>query len=134
MQTEVLRFFRAAKNLPQKAIADVLGKSQPYYSDLENGINKLSNDDAEKLAVFYGVSAGLFLNDKQPILNNNIGEHSKGVINAENYQETNKDLMQPLLERVDKLLHLLADEKNDLVAERKQLLELFNKLANKLGQ
>jgi transcriptional regulator with XRE-family HTH domain len=134
MQTKVLRFFRAAKNLPQKAIADVLGKSQPYYSDLENGVSKLSNDDAEKLAVFYGVSAGLFLNDKQPILNNNIGEHSKSINNTENYTEAGKELMQPVLEKVDKLLQLLAEEKKELAAERKQIFELLNKLADKLGK
>ncbi len=134
MQTEVLRFFRAAKNLPQKAIADVLGKSQPYYSDLENGINKISSEDAEKLSVFYGVSAAVFTNEKQPILNNNIGEHSKGVINTEQYYEAGKELVQPLIDRVDKLLQLLADEKKELSIERKELLAVFNKLADKLGK
>jgi transcriptional regulator with XRE-family HTH domain len=133
MQAEVLRFFRSAKNLPQKAIADVLGKSQPYYSDLENGINKLGLDDAEKLAVFYGVSAAIFTNDKQPILNNNIGEHSKGIgVIAEHYNEAGKELVQPLLEKIDTLLNLLAEEKKVLAQERKELLVVFNKLADKL--
>jgi transcriptional regulator with XRE-family HTH domain len=132
MQAEVLRFFRSSKNLPQKAIADILGKSQPYYSDLENGINKLGLDDAEKLAVFYGVSAAIFTNDKQPILNNNIGENSKSINNTEHYYETNKELVQPLLEKIDTLLNLLAEEKKVLAQERKELLVVFNKLADKL--
>ena len=48
MQSDTLRFFRLAKNLPQKTLADALNMSPPNYSDLENGKTRLSNKNAVK--------------------------------------------------------------------------------------
>jgi transcriptional regulator with XRE-family HTH domain len=131
MQSDTLRFFRVAKNQPQKAIADVLGMSQPNYSDLENGKTKINNDEAEKLAEYYGVSKEIFLPEKPPVINHNTGEHSKSINNTEQYFEADRDLLQQILERVDKLFTLLSEEKKAVAQERKMLLEIFDKLANK---
>lgn len=134
MQSDTLRFFRMARNLKQKTIADLLEMSQPNYSDLENGKTRLYNDDAEKLAEFYGVNKAVFLNDKQPVINHNIGEHSKSINNTEQYFETNKELLHPIFDRMDKLFILLAEEKKELATEHKMLLEIFDKLADKLNK
>ena len=110
--------------------------SQPYYSQLEDGSKKISNASAEKLGEYYGVSKEIFMNDKQPVINHNIGEHSKGIgiINSDQYYESNKDLLHPILDRMDKLLTLLFEDKKDMATERKQLLAAFDKLADKLGK
>jgi transcriptional regulator with XRE-family HTH domain len=66
-------------------VPSILNVSQPYYSKIEDGSKKLSNANAEKLAEFYGVSKDVFLNDKQPVINHNIGVHSKIINNTEHY-------------------------------------------------
>ena len=134
MQADTLRFFRMAKNLKQDAIAAILNVSQPYYSKFEDGSKKLSSANAEKLAEFYGVSKDVFLNDKQPVINHNIGEHSKSINNTDQYYETNKELIHPILDRMDKLLSIIIEEKEELATECKQLLLIFDKLADKLGK
>jgi len=134
LQADTLRFFRMAKNLKQDAIAAILNVSQPYYSKFEDGSKKLSSANAEKLAEFYGVSKDVFLNDKQPVINHNIGEHSKSINNTDQYYETNKELIHPILDRMDKLLSIIIEEKEELATECKQLLLIFDKLADKLGK
>lgn len=133
MQADVLHFFRTAKHLSQKTVADVLNVSQPFYSKLEDGSEKLSHQAAGKLATFYDVSKEIFKPDKQPVINHNIGEHSKSINNTEQYFETNKELLHPIFDRMDKLLTLLVEEKKDMATERKQLIAIFDKLADKLG-
>ena len=56
MQAHILYYFRTITKTPQKQLADVFGKSQPYYSQLESGKRKMNDTDAEKLAHFYGIS------------------------------------------------------------------------------
>jgi len=129
MQSEILYFFRTAKHLPQKAVADVLGMSQPNYSDLENGITRLNPVHANKLAEYYGVSKEVFLANQPSVINNN-GEHSKGVINSHQYNEQGSELLYPVLERLDILIAHIAEEKKEIAYERKLLFELFNKLTD----
>ena len=49
------------------------------------------------------------------------------------HYENNYELLDPILERMEILLNLLADEKEELATERRQLSEVFDKLANKFG-
>jgi transcriptional regulator with XRE-family HTH domain len=133
MQSDTLRFLRMAQNLKQKTIADLLGMSQPNYSNLENGKTKLNSEAAEKLAGYYGVNKDVFLSDKQSLINQTIAVHGKNIHHTEQYFESNKELLDPILTRMEILLNLLADEKEDLATERRQLSEVFDKLANKFG-
>ncbi|MEO6302097.1 MAG: helix-turn-helix transcriptional regulator, partial [Bacteroidia bacterium] len=124
-----LRFFRMAQNLKQKTIADLLKMSQPNYSNLENGKTKLTSDTAEKLAGYFRVSQDALLNQKQ-LLTNQIGGEFQIDNNTAQYFETNKEFFDPILARMEILLNLLADEKEELAIERMQLTEVFDKLAN----
>ena len=133
MQSDTLRFLRMAQNLKQKTVADLLKMSQPNYSNLENGKTKLTNETAEKLAGYYQVSKDALLNDKSSLIHHTIGVHAKTTDNPAQYFETNKELLDPILERMEILLNLLADEKEELATERKQLSEAFDKLAKKFG-
>ncbi|MEO5891646.1 MAG: helix-turn-helix transcriptional regulator [Ferruginibacter sp.] len=133
MQSDTLRFLRIAQNLKQKTIADILDMSQPNYSNLENGKTKLNNEIAEKLAGYYRVSKDALLSDKQPLVDQTIEGHNKYINNTPQYFETNKELLDPILERMEILLNILADEKDELSIERKQLSDVFDKLANKFG-
>ena len=133
MQSDTLRLFRLSKNLKQKIIADLLGMSQANYSNLENGKTKINNDAARKLASYYRVSEGHFLDQHHP--DNNVAietQHQPGN-KIDQYFETNEALLEPLLERMDLLLNILADEKEELAIERKQLSVMVDKLANKFG-
>lgn len=133
MQSDTLRIFRMTKNLKQKTIADLLGMSQPNYSDLENGKTKLNSEAAEKLAAYYGVSKDVFLTNKQLLINPSIAGNDQSANSTVEYFETNKELLDPILERMEILLNLLADEKEELASERRLLSEVFDRLANKLG-
>ncbi|MEP7144384.1 MAG: helix-turn-helix transcriptional regulator [Ferruginibacter sp.] len=131
MLSDTLRFLRMTQNLKQKIIADLLGMSQPNYSNLENGKTKLNGAAAEKLAGYYGVSKDVFLKDKQSLINHTILQHDRSINNTGQYFETNKELLEPILERMEILLNILADEKEELAMERRQLSEVFDKLAIK---
>lgn len=133
MQSETLRFLRIAQNLKQKTVADILDMSQPNYSNLENGKTRLNNSIAEKLAGYYGVSKEVFLTARQSLMQHTISEHGKTVNDSAHYFETNKDLLDPILDRIEILLNLLADEKEELALERKQLSEILERVINKFG-
>lgn len=55
-----LRIDRVPKTT-QKDIAELLGTTQQYYSEYENGNRKLPIEHLEKLCRFYGVSADYIL-------------------------------------------------------------------------
>lgn len=132
MQSEILRFFRNAKHVGQKTVADVLDMSQANYSEIENGKRKITEPVAEKLAAYYGVNREVFLPDSQAIFNHNNGENSKGIVNTEQYYETNKDLLQQILDKAERFINLIGEERKELSSERKQIFELLNKLADSL--
>ncbi|MEJ7587657.1 MAG: helix-turn-helix transcriptional regulator [Ferruginibacter sp.] len=129
MQSDTLRFLRMAQNLKQKTIADLLHMSQPNYSNLENGKTKLRSETAEKLAGYYHVTKDALLNDK-PLLVNHTPESIPG---NRSYLETTQELIDPILARMEILLNILADEKEELATERRQLSEVFNKLTTRFG-
>lgn len=58
---EKMRALRIDRDLPQKEIAAVLGISQQYYSEYENGKRKLPIDHLQKLCKYYHVSADYIL-------------------------------------------------------------------------
>ena len=130
MQSDTLRLFRMAKNLKQKVIADLLGMSQANYSNLENGKTKINADAAKKLAKYYGVEEGVFFIDHPPSTNPAISVQPH-FINHSAQSETNETLLDPILERMELLLNILSDEKEELANERRQLSAVFDKLANK---
>lgn len=131
MQSDTLRLFRMAKNLKQQIIADLLGMSQANYSNLENGKTKITSDAAKKLAKYYGVAESIFLAENPPLTNIQNSDHHNYIEKPVQQIETNEALLDPILERMELLLNLLADEKEELANERRQLSEVFDKLANK---
>jgi transcriptional regulator with XRE-family HTH domain len=133
MQSETLRFLRTAQNLKQKTVADILEMSQPNYSNLENGKTRLNNSIAEKLAGYYGVNKEVFLTARQSLIQHTISEHGKSIYDSAQYFETNKELLDPILDRMEILLNLLADEKEELAFERKQLSDVLEKIMSRFG-
>ncbi len=131
MLSDTLRLFRTAKNLKQKVIADLLGMSQANYSNLENGKTKVNSDAAKKLADYYGVEADVFLFVHHPFTNPVISGNLAPAFQSVHHFETNEALLDPILDRMELLLNLLSDEKEELANERRQLSEVFDKLANK---
>lgn len=132
MQSDTLRFYRTAQNLKQKTIAGILQMSQANYSNLENGKTKLTYETAKKLAAHYGVNRDIFLSEETGFTSD------PAVINGPNISlmraaEAGEGLLEPVLQRMDMLLNLLADEKEMLAQERKQLSDVFNKLAQNFG-
>ncbi len=131
MQSETLRLFRMAKNLKQKVIADLLGMSQANYSNLENGKTKINSDAAKKLAEYYGVEEDVFFIDHAPTMKPAIAVQPYFTHHSVQSFETNEALLEPILERMELLLNILSDEKEELANERRQLSAVFDKLANK---
>ena len=131
MKPDTLRLFRMAKNLKQKVIADLLGMSQANYSNLENGKTKLNVDAAKKLAKYYGVEDGVFFSDHSSSTNSVIGVPTHYTYQSTNSFETNESLLDPILERMELLLNILSDEKEELAYERRQLSAVYDKLVNK---
>jgi len=130
MQSDTLRLFRMAKNLKQKVIADLLGMSQANYSNLENGKTKINSDAARKLAKYYGVEDGVFFTD-HPSTTPSIGIPPHFTNRSAQSFETNEALLDPILERMELFLNILADEKEELANERRQLSAVYDKLVNK---
>lgn len=56
-----LKELREDKDKTQSEIADMLGTTQQYYSEYENGKRKLPLEHLKTLALFYGVSADYIL-------------------------------------------------------------------------
>ena len=56
-----MRNLREDRDLTQKAVGQVINKSQQGYSHIEDGHAELKIDDLIKLCKFYGVSADYFI-------------------------------------------------------------------------
>ncbi len=130
MQSDTLRLFRMAKNQKQKVIADLLGMSQANYSNLENGKIKINSQAIKILANYYGVEAAAFL-ENQPFSNSPLSIPHPSANQIEPMLETNEALLDPILNRMELLLNLLSDEKEELANERRQLSAVFEKLADR---
>src|SRR4051812_17036923 len=111
MQSETLRLLRTAQNLKQQTVASLLGMSQANYSNLENGKTKMNHEATAKLSSYYGVSEDVFSNDKQSFINHTIGVHANSLVDTSQRFETSKELLDPILARMEILLNILADEK-----------------------
>jgi len=133
MQSDTLRLFRIAQNLKQKTVADILKMSQPNYSNLENGKTKLTSDAAKILAAYYGVNRDVFFSTSVPFINMGNLSTSNQTIQSQSSSDTDDDMLEPVFQRMDILLNLLADEKEVLAQERKQLSDAFDKLAQTFG-
>jgi transcriptional regulator with XRE-family HTH domain len=131
MQSDTLRLLRVAKNLKQKVIADLLGMSQANYSNLENGKTKINSDAAKKLAEYYGVGMDVFFLPHPPATNTSIAVHPQFINQSVSFFEANETLLDPILERMELLLNILSDEKEELTNERRQIAAVLEKLANK---
>ena len=56
-----MRNLREDRDLTQKAVGEIIQKSQQGYSHIEDGRAELKIDDLIKLCRFYGVSADYFI-------------------------------------------------------------------------
>jgi transcriptional regulator with XRE-family HTH domain len=133
MQSVILRTLRAAKNYQQKDMADLLHMSQPNYSDLETGKTKISNEVAHKLGEVLEVNPMVFSSEKPIVFNHNFSDNSKAINNTENYNDyRDKELFTSLLQKIDSMFIALQQEKEAVAVERKQVLELMDKLVERL--
>jgi len=131
MVGDILKFFRVARNLTQESVAEVLDISQSTYSELENGKLKIKEHQAERLAKLYDVNRAVFLEDRNTVINHNVGDHSRTVMNTEHYFEADKELFISILDRIDKMLSQMESDRKELAEERKFLRDIFEKFANK---
>ena len=56
-----MRNLREDHDLTQKAVGEIINKSQQGYSHIEEGLAELKIDDLILLCKFYGVSADYFI-------------------------------------------------------------------------
>lgn len=63
-----LRILRELNNYAQEYIAEVLGISQNTYSRLEKNPEKLSAEQARKLAQLYSVTLDELLSEERPVI------------------------------------------------------------------
>lgn len=80
---ERLKGLREDKDLNQKEIAEIMGTSQSYYAQYENGKRPIPFDRVVILAKFYGVSidyiAGM-TNDKRGLTRSELAEEETELI------------------------------------------------------
>ena len=62
---ERMRALREDRDLTQRAVAQIINKSQQGYSHIEEGRAELKIEDLIKLCRFYGVSADYFIGMKE---------------------------------------------------------------------
>lgn len=91
-----LVFLRKQKNLTQKELAEALGTSPVYYSQIETGAKDLSKKFAVKLADYYNISVDSLLT---PVTNDD-------VLNLMKNEEFNEGLP---VEFVNEILNSPAD-------------------------
>lgn len=84
-ENSLLIGLRKTHKYSTKEIADKSGMAEDHYLKLESGELRMKIDDAGKLSVIYKIEPEIFLQSPSIITNNNIGEHSKGVVYAGNY-------------------------------------------------
>ena len=89
---EVLRCFRMTQeNLLLKKLAEALGMSQSYVSQLESGKKKMSNENLEKISKFYNVPKSQFYRIFEDANEKNY-DHSKLMLDVlETWMKYNKD-------------------------------------------
>ncbi len=51
---------RRAMNLSTYAVANAIGMSQSLYSSIENGLRRVTVDNAKKIALYYGFEWAIF--------------------------------------------------------------------------
>jgi transcriptional regulator with XRE-family HTH domain len=76
---------RTTHNYSASEVAIKSGMDEDHYQKLESGELRMKIDDAGKLSAIYKIEPEIFLQSPSHITNNNIGEHSKGVIYATHY-------------------------------------------------
>lgn len=84
-ENSLLIGLRTTHNYTASEIAIKSGMDEDHYQKLESGELRLKIDDAGKLSAIYKIEPEIFLQSPSHITNNNIGEHSKGVIYATHY-------------------------------------------------
>ncbi|HET7114912.1 MAG TPA: helix-turn-helix transcriptional regulator [Hanamia sp.] len=84
-ENSLLVGLRTTHNYTASEIAIKSGMDEDHYQKLESGELKMKIDDAGKLSAIYKIEPEIFLQSPTHITNNNIGEHSKGIIYATHY-------------------------------------------------
>lgn len=131
MMADTLRFFRMAKNYKQDYVASRLNMEQSSYSDLENGKTKVSPIHAEKLAELYDVNKEVFLEEGRTTVNhNNIGEKSRSssIYSIDQYYEANKEIFDPILNKLEQIIEQANEERRLLMEERGRVFSLLEKM------
>ncbi|MCT1526215.1 helix-turn-helix domain-containing protein [Sphingobacterium hotanense] len=127
-QNSKLRIFRELNNYTQKYIAEeILHISQNTYSRLENNPRKITKEQAEKLADLYNLTIDQLLSNDTPIVSFSNNTIDKAFI--QNYYETQRDLLDAVIEEKDKQIEFL---KTELDALKAQFAKLLEKVADKL--
>jgi transcriptional regulator with XRE-family HTH domain len=143
-ESKIMRVLREVNGYTQEYIASELGINQNTYSKLESGQTRLTVDRVKKLAELYKITPEYFFSDELPTINYNSGPNShsnSGVIG--NYNDRGddkvKDLFLQLLGEKDKIIEeknetilLLKSELSTARKERDRLIEILNKMPEKL--
>jgi len=84
-ENSLLVGLRTTHNYTAEEVAMKSGMDQDHYQKLESGELRMKIDDAGKLSVIYKIEPEILLQSASHITNNNIGEHSKGIVYATHY-------------------------------------------------
>lgn len=126
MATSTLRILREVNNYTQEFVAeDILGVSQNTYSRLEQTPNKITGEQAQKLADLYKVSIANLLSEATPIITFQ-GKSISENTSAAGYQNTNTNNFH------DGEVRVLKEQNDLLIRQNTELMELVKSLGGKL--
>ncbi len=116
--TRNIKTIRERKNLTQEFVANQLGMSQNNYSNIENGIVKLTIDRLIEISKILDVSAEELITNEAQNFNFHNSNIEKFYGYIENLQEENKELTNTTIK-------LLSDQIAYLQKENDRLYKLL---------
>ncbi|WP_294186947.1 helix-turn-helix domain-containing protein [uncultured Sphingobacterium sp.] len=130
----ILRSLRDEHGWSQEFVANELNISQPSYCSLEQDKTKLSIERATILAELYNVPIAIFSEDKDSIINYNLGRKSRTIINSNITKESlslkEENLYQEIIEdKNNQIQHLkseIAELRKNISFLQKQLEKALN--------
>lgn len=127
MATSTLKILREVNNYTQEFVAeDILGISQNTYSRLEQNPNKLTAEQAQKLADLYKVSIANLLSEAAPIITftNSIKENNHSGTNGYSHSQN--------VQFDEVTIKVLREQNELLIKQNAELMSLVKALGGKL--
>jgi transcriptional regulator with XRE-family HTH domain len=123
-----IRRFREFKGYSQKYVARKLGKSQPAFSKIENGITQVSNNIVEQLSEILEAPKEKLFTD-EPLIIHNKNSSQQEHANNKKFSPAKKGSVSPLNTIAPFLFNQLAENKkllHKVQSNQEEVLQLLN--------